>query len=263
VHDPKSCIIARHGCNIANRTTISYGIVTAINYDPSVTVNTNCYFSNPGCLNPMALNFGCTNPDATAECFPGFPFYVTEHLPITCKYPWDLSPSPPTPPPPATPPGGYGNAIPEYEAKIGMAMGGTVETWTDERKAEAATAMKAGLGMAPEQNMTVSITAGSVNADFAFISEDATAVDAVMESASATLTDATAVGNLLGSNFEVLSTPTITKSVTYKTEEVALGVTILTLIIIGALCLVGCIVLGIVRVMRRRRAKAKATTYPA
>jgi len=263
VHDPKSCIIARHGCNIANRTTISYGIVTAINYDPSVTVNTNCYFRNAGCLNPMALNFGCTNPDATAECFPGFPFYVTEHLPITCKYPWDLSPSPPTPPPPATPPGGYGNAIPEYEAKIAMAMGGTVETWTDERKAEAATAMKAGLGMDPIQNMTVSITAGSVNADFAFVSEDATAVDAVMESASATLTDATAVGNLLGSNFEVLSTPTITKSVTYKTEEVALGVTILTLIIIGALCLVGCIVLGIVRVMRRRRAKAKATTYPA
>ena len=157
----------------------------------------------------------------------------------------------------------FRSAIPEYEAKIGMAMGGTVETWTDERKAEAATAMKAGLGMDPLQNMTVSITAGSVNADFAFVSEDATAVDAVMESASATLTDATAVGNLLGVNFEVLSTPTITKSVTYKTEEVALGVTILTLIIIGALCLVGCIVLGIVRVMRRRRAKAKATTYPA
>jgi len=268
VHDPAFCIIARHGCNVYNTTMFpGFDYVTASNYDPATTVNSICYFPIGGCLNPEALNFGCQSSDAISECNPGYPFYVTRHVKESCKYPWNLSPLPPAPPPPNYPPGFDPNAegvIVTYSANVAFTVDGDVAFWTDDKRLDMIAAFKAALMMAPASNVTLSIAGGSVETSFEFASTDESATDTVLSSAQDTFTDATALQDTIGAavGVTVLSIPIITKKVTYTTSELALGITILTLIILGSLCLACCIVGGIITVVRRRKQKNKAT-YPA
>jgi len=90
-HDDSKCVVARSGCNLTS----------AINTDPATTIATKCYFARLGCLNPAAINFGCPSFDYDTTCGDDGgdgEGKVTQHTPFTCKYTWNLVPSPPKPP---------------------------------------------------------------------------------------------------------------------------------------------------------------------
>lgn len=111
----------------------------AMNYDPTATMSgtskyTQCYICDgsieecTGCLNPSAVNFGCTEyQDGTDGCVKA---NVLIHSAQICKYagePAVGTPSPPSPPPPSRPSGGGFAEVVLYVFTLSFSAAGTVE----------------------------------------------------------------------------------------------------------------------------------------
>jgi len=111
----------------------------AMNYDPTATMSgtskyTQCYVCGDsvdactGCLNPSAVNFGCTKyQDNKDDCVKA---NVLVHSASVCKYAGEPpvgTASPPSPPPPAAPAGGGFKAEVVYVFTISFSAAGTVE----------------------------------------------------------------------------------------------------------------------------------------
>ena len=76
----------------------------AANYDPYATTEAcsdgttfPCYTKTEGCLNPAALNYGCSSPSKFTRCTESP--RVTTHVPEKCQFYPAAPPSPPPPPP--------------------------------------------------------------------------------------------------------------------------------------------------------------------
>jgi hypothetical protein len=76
----------------------------AANYDPYATTEAcsdgttfKCYKETEGCLNPAALNYGCSSPSTFTRCTESP--RVTTHVPEKCQFYPSAPPSPPPPPP--------------------------------------------------------------------------------------------------------------------------------------------------------------------
>lgn len=114
--------VARFGCMDSN----------AVNYDAAATNGYGypCHSPILGCLNPLAVNFGCENradaPCSVVDQVTGLhpqPLQsgVAIHSPYRCKYPGEApmgAPIPPSPPPPAAPTGGGQTATSTYEVRV-------------------------------------------------------------------------------------------------------------------------------------------------
>jgi len=278
VHDPDMCVVGRYGC--ANNSRILPGRaqpVMGINYDASVTHETQCYWVVTGCLNEAALNYGCSDPVRVTPCLPNAygpgdpeaqPDRVTVHLGTTCKYPWNLSPSPPAPPPPALPPGvdpNDPNVVFFNDIKTALVVSGDLSYFDDPSiQALTISAFKDPLGPAmADKNITLSATSQSVGLEFSYTTTDADEADALLSSIQSTYTDANDVqatmGNALG--VQVLSNPVVSKQVRVvyrivgplfpETFGGTIGVVIATTIGTASAFM-----------MMRKRAGSKAT-YPA
>ena len=104
-YDPAATLHVAASCSIYRAGCMSSG---ALNYDALATVAGACIMPKLGCLAPLAVNSGCSSPDATQSCTEIPP--VTVHSSFTCK--WVQSPpAPPAPPLPPSPPGVYETVI--------------------------------------------------------------------------------------------------------------------------------------------------------
>lgn len=126
---PSMCKRGRFGCGESGRAVSipGFGVVSALNYDPWVTSTTSCYFAKTGCLNPNAVNFGCTSKTFTAPCYSTADptpenIRVTRHAKVACR--WSNNPPPPAGPPPPLFPSSIYNSIPK--ASVELVFSGTI-----------------------------------------------------------------------------------------------------------------------------------------
>lgn len=221
VHVKETCVIARYGCNSEPRAMPGFAKpILALNHDPTVTVTTKCYWPISGCLNKKALNYGCTDPDATSPCYPSSD-EVTIHVKETCKFSWNLLTSPPTPPPPQFPANldiAAENVIVTYTSTISFTVDGDVSFWTPEVKEKAILTFRKELNLAPDLNVTLKVTAGSALLELIIQSTDESVVDSVQQTASAKFTNAASLQKTLGDavGVKILSAPKIVKTVTIE-----------------------------------------------
>lgn len=218
VHDSTYCVVARYGCGASGAPTQFPGYavtVSASNYDPSVTVETVCYWPRSGCLNPAALNFGCETSDVTSPCF--YEQNITIHVSAACIYSWDIIPSSPSPPQPAFPPGisadTYGVVV-THEVSIRLSVGGTLDFFTEAVKQGALDTFKSATASV-ELDVALNVTAGSVVMEYIFETQNEalsttfeqnvrTGLGGTAASAQAVLGDAIGV--------QVLSSPEVTRT---------------------------------------------------
>jgi len=147
VNDVSSCVRARTGC-MDN---------AARNYDPFATVQgtsggTKCYYFIDGCLNPKAVNYGCTAAPSERGDVPCPNSGATRHNSIFCKYPNEPAagmPYPPSPPPPKAPSGGGFAAKKEYRTEQTFVVEGTVAE-NVERAPAVMGAYTTSLGISPD-----------------------------------------------------------------------------------------------------------------
>jgi len=266
-HDPAYCVVARYGCGASGAPTQYPGYaqsIAATNYDPTVTVETICYWPRPGCLNPAALNFGCENRDYATPCSSNH--NVTVHSPIACVYSWDDVSLPATPPSPALPPARSDEAlVTTYVIVVAFTVGGNLDYFTQDVREAALDAFKIAI-KAAALNITLTVTSGSVNLEYTFRTVDeaesnafernvSTGLGSTAESAQASLGDAIGVQMLSGASLTrrtVLSYSTTgaTFATSPRTSKSADG------IVIGAVCGGGgaLIVLGALLYIRYRYA---------
>ena len=215
VHNPSHCVIARYGCGAGGVARAYLGHtqpITATNYDPTVTVETVCFWPRTGCLNPFAMNFGCENSDSVNPCF--LTVNVTVHAPAACVYIWDVRPNPPAPAMPSFPPGidpNMGGVLLTYVVTTRITVAATLDYFTEPVKQSAITAFKAAINQ-PDADVTLIVSAGSVNLEYRFETNDQTASDSFEESVRTGLgttagSAQAAFGNAL--NLRVLSKPDI------------------------------------------------------
>jgi len=152
-HVPSMCRAARYGCTHRD----------AINYDPLATVNASCFFYVYGCLNPMAVNFGCRDTTYDTPCrgatLPatgtsgGDRTEVTTHYTFTCK--WTNEAPSPSPPPPPAPPTSSHQA--QHFVKTDLNVAGSYQDFLT-RSDELLTWYKGAFGVADTTPLTLEIT---------------------------------------------------------------------------------------------------------
>jgi len=219
-HDPSYCVIARYGCGVSGAPMQDPGStqsIAAMNYDPTVTVETVCYWPRPGCLNPAASNFGCENRDYTTPCSSSNQ-NVTVHSSAACVYAWELAPAPVPPPSPGHP--ASVEVVVTYVIKVAFTVYSTVEYFTPAVREAALNAFKTAI-KAWSLNITLTVTSGSVNLEYTFETTDQTesesfernvsaAVGSTTASAQAALGDAIGVQMLSGASVVRSTTTTYT-----------------------------------------------------
>jgi len=117
----KGCEVYRLGCMDSG----------AYNYDPLATVpgtekGTACFFLIDGCLNPLAVNYGCAQRQDTPCPDTG----ATHHVYQYCKYPGEPpmnTPDPPSPPPPVAPSGGGQVAVVTHQVLYSFTSAGSID----------------------------------------------------------------------------------------------------------------------------------------
>jgi len=199
-HVSSACGRVRIGC--MDRTIPVLGCERmSKNFDETATVASTCLPELKGCLNPLALNYGCAYVQSTA-CNNSL---VSTHDRWVCNF--DLPPMPPSPPPPPLPPGRYYMETWVIEVEFIMAgdmasyIANDVETLLKDRLAD-------GAQTTPDR-VTIDATPSSIRI-VATITTDSEAdanrkAEALQEAIGYTLASASA---FLG--VECLSIPTIT-----------------------------------------------------
>lgn len=176
-HEPSHCAKVRYGCGASGAPRSFRGypeMVAALNYDPAVTDETYCYWPRAGCLNPAALNFGCDTRDFVSPCF--HEVNVTKHSGAACIYAWELQPRPPVPPaPPPAPPFPPGTTI-IYVVTVRFTVGGSIEFFTTDVRELALKVFKEA-AKATDLNVTLEISAASVNLDYSLQSLEQETLD--------------------------------------------------------------------------------------
>jgi len=268
-HDRTMCVTARYGCSKKKKDVPGYGLVEAKNADKFGTVDSLCYYPKSGCLNPNAVNFGCTSAEAKETCND----LVNEHTASLCKFPQEDRTSPPTPPPPQFPNNWNPddpNLKVEYGPSVESVIAGDMDYW-EPRKPLLAQIFKKALSVPDSFNETsVVLTPGSVRAKVTFWTNDAAAANQLTADLEAKATSASEFGGLLNAaaaelgsdvEFTVLSKPSVFAETRVTVLHTPLTVGAITGITIGVLA--GVIIIVAFIVYYRKKKAASKATYPA
>jgi len=272
VHDRASCRAGRYGCPMQTKQfTGAYGVFNkvAVNYDPKATYVGTCYFDNVGCLNPAARNFGCPDVTATTPCKDTLvgEDAVTVHLPESCNWP-PSPPAPPRPPPPAD--AVHPDSEVEITTTLTLVLQGSVDEYTPAIQDAMVVAFTAGLVAAlpagsPAPNVTLTITAASVKAEFSVVSDNDVLASTYTTAVSTAFSDLASVQNTIGAaaGVQVLAPPLLTNTYVVLKDGRPSGLSagaiagIVIGVLIGVLLMVG------VGYYYMKKKKAAKTTYPA
>ena len=167
LHVPSMCTIERVGCMDS----------AMYNFDPRATMSGSCYSKLEGCLNPLALNFGCTIRQSQ-PCSSGLDAQKVQiHSRAICQ--WEAAPpAPPAPPPPPLPPGRRYTRKPAVVTT--MLAGGDVSDYDEETLASLTSffASKAGVD---KSAVTITVTPASVLLEIIIVFLDLESADAASQ----------------------------------------------------------------------------------
>ena len=177
---------------------------SALNYDRWATVNYDCHFPLRGCLDPVALNFGCTTFEGQYEhctTVNAKTPNATVHIPYMCTY--DVAP----PPAPALPPGTF--AL--YQVVVDFVSDGDVAN-VDNATTTAMQQTFAREANVEEDAVSVSYSAGSVIFSVSIFALDSGKADDISrrledEVSSAEALNAFLVAGGVSESFVVLAPP--------------------------------------------------------